>query len=793
MPQIRVISPEEPSVQLSDLLARLTPDERATVIERRLGPNAVPLDNRALANQLGNVREVGAALAQLNGGQLLLLSWLVKRPGLRASWSELTDALGDRLPAELRDAYLEDLRLWALADYDPSPKNGFFATYPAVNTAMPAGRDVRLRPHLEALNSDILAKICGSLGLEKPPTQKESRLNLLLTTLSTPSSCRAAVERLSQPAQELFAWVRERGGWIDANQMKLRVPRSELSSSNSYGSYITFWRDQPGKKTVDPLTELVRCRFLLPITPYPGSWYPPSAYVIATDVEQALSGRELLDSAPLQAPPIESAEPVDPIVPNPTNLLRDVGHLLGFVATGRCEWRQDGEPYKRSLVALGKLLGYKDGAYAELLWSLAASAQFVRRTYTGTEGRYEPVSLAEFSAQDLFNALILAWAQRGGSLSEVGAESGRAQSARARLLLLLQLLPPDTWMLKSSVEALLRFQWPMIFGPEYQYAGSPTPEPGWSSLGTMLLAHGTTADGKPVVMLPAAYQQLIGPEPGDVSAALPPWERSWIVQPDRTIVVPPNAPPDTLVDLWKVAQLQSSQGASVFRVTSDSIAAALNRDLSPTQIRELLQGGSKVPLPPTVERLIDDQGERYGRIRVGVAHTYVKTDDPALLAELRQNKKLSKLEWRDVSPGVAFIVSHDPNAVLTSLRQAGFLPVMDEPKQKAVQARTNGDGPGLRLVGGSGRQRESSRKANTNRRALLRVIDEAVETEEPLFVTWLERDQPAVASISIIDLHGDAIHAYDLDKEGTELYIPLDTILDLSSDDELYFDDEEPD
>ena len=66
-------------------------------------------------------------------------------------------------------------------------------------------------------------------------------------------------------------------------------------------------------------------------------------------------------------------------------------------------------------------------AHAELLWSLAASAQFVRRTYTGTEGRYEPVSLAEFSAQDLFNALILAWAQRGGSLSEVGAESGRAQ------------------------------------------------------------------------------------------------------------------------------------------------------------------------------------------------------------------------------------------------------------------------------------------------------------------------------------------------------------------------------
>jgi hypothetical protein len=511
------------------------------------------------------------------------------------------------------------------------------------------------------------------------------------------------------------------------------------------------------------------------------------------DVEQEYEHRELLDSAPLQAPPLEPAEPAVPIVPNPTNLLRDIGHLLGFVGTGRCEWRQDGEPYKRSLVALGKLLGYKDGAYAELLWSVAESAQFVRRTYTGTEGRYELVPLTDLSAQDLFNALILAWVQRGGSPSEPGATSPRAQSARARLLLLLRLLPPDTWLRRSSVEASLRFQWPMVFGPEYQQPGTPAPEPGWSSLGAIILAHGETADGQPAVMLPAAYQQLISPEPGDVSAALPPWERSWIVQPDRTIVVPPNAPPDTLAELWQVAQLQSAQGASVFRLTPDSIAAAMNRNLSPKQIRELLQGGSKVPLPPTVERLIDDQGERYGRIKIGLAYTYVKVDDPALLAELRQNKKLSKLEWRDVAPGVAFIVSHTPEAVLTNLRQAGFLPIMDEPEQKSTRAKSDGDGPALRLVSGSGQPRKPNRQASAKRRALLEMVTEAIETEESLYVVWLEHNRPTAASIGIVDLHGDAIHACDLDKAGTEIYIPLDSILELSSDEQSYFDDGEPD
>jgi hypothetical protein len=182
-----------------------------------------------------------------------------------------------------------------------------------------------------------------------------------------------------------------------------------------------------------------------------------------------------------------------------------------------------------------------------------------------------------------------------------------------------------------------------------------------------------------------------------------------------------------------------------------------------------------------------------------MAHTYVKTDDPALLAELRQNKKLSKLEWRDVAPGVAFIVSHEPGTVLTSLRQAGFLPIMDEPEQKSTRAKSDGDAPALRLVSGSGRQREPRQKQSASRRELLRVINEAIETEESLLVSWMERNQLTSAAISIIDLHGDAIHAYDVDKQGTDLYIPFDTIIEISSEDEssygdeLYFDDGEPD
>src|SRR3954447_8211802 len=112
MPQIRMIPDGETSLQLSDLLGHLSSDERAELLDRRLGPNAVTLDTRALTEQLANPTGTRVALGQINQGQLLLLHWLPARPGLRASWHELTDALGDRLTPELRDGYLQDLRLW---------------------------------------------------------------------------------------------------------------------------------------------------------------------------------------------------------------------------------------------------------------------------------------------------------------------------------------------------------------------------------------------------------------------------------------------------------------------------------------------------------------------------------------------------------------------------------------------------------------------------------------------------------------------------------------------------------
>ena len=746
------------------------------LLERRLGPNAVALDNQALVSQMTHPTSLAQALLELNFGQLLLLRWLGTRPNLEATWSDLIQAIGDRLTPELRDAYLLDLRLWGLADYHPAQRGGFFATYPAVIAHLPTRRGVRAQQQLAGLTSDMLPRIAGALGLKNVPSRKEERLRLIMGTLAEAGSCRAVVERLSPEARSLFAWVREHDGWVTAQQMQERSPLPRTIYAGGYGLLDRFWHPVAKGAKLDPLSELVRCALVLPVSAYPGSWYGPSAYAIPEEVEMAYSGRTLLDSGPLQPPPLVSAEGVTGTVPNPTSLMRDVIHLVGFVAAGRCEWRQDGGPYKRSLVALGKILGSPNGDYPEMLWEMAAAAQLVLPTFRPGAG-FQATTGIDATPRQLLDGLLLGWIEAGRRAAQPGVAAGVAEAARVRLLQLLQIVPADVWILKVSIEEWLRFHWPVIFRSDLQPLHLAVPDPGIASLGNLLLARGSTSDGLEAVMIPATHQQLLTPaEPdapadssGTADGALPPWDESWVVQPDRSIVAPPNASPHALLDIWKVAQLESNQGASVFRLTADSIAAALNRNLTPAEIRTLLEKRSRVPLPPTVERLIDDQGKRYGRIKVGAAQTYVKVDDPALLAELRRDKRLQKLDWRDVAPGVAFVGGRDPSAVLDTLRKAGYLPVMDQARPTKVVPSAGASAPA--------RRRKPPNRESSEANGILRLARTALREERLLYVTWSDGADLRDGELEIIDLHGREIHANNLD-DGEEVLVSVDAIVE---------------
>ena len=64
--------------------------------------------------------------------------------------------------------------------------------------------------------------------------------------------------------------------------------------------------------------------------------------------------------------------------------------------------------------------------------------------------------------------------------------------------------------------------------------------------------------------------------------------------------------------------------------------------------------------------------------------------------------------------------------------------------------------------------------------------NEAIDEDTPVTVTWIERGQPVVGDLELIDFHGDTIHAYNLDEDGEEVYVPMSAIISLQPDPSLY-------
>lgn len=769
-------------MQLSDLLSRLTPDEREIMFERRAVPTPTRSDRQSLAMHLAHPASVGHALTELNAAQMRILEWLAIQPGFQGTWSALTDALGDRVPEQIRDAYLNDLRLLALVDFHPTERGGFVATYPAATSTVPTSHRQPLHERLGAINSDVLLRICSAMGMRPAPTRKDERIQAIVQTLSDSDRCRALVARLSDAGQQLFAWMLDQAALVPIGTIQSRVARPKPGRyARQPWTPEVLW-DTPEKSQLDPLTELMRCALVFPIIPGSGGWYAPIGFVIPTEVRQAFTGRGFFDAVPLMPPALDPAEGATGAIPAPTTILRDIGHLLGFIATGRCEWRQDGQPYKRSLVAFGKLIASGDQAYVDLLWELVIGIGLVNLEPPEAPDyvvRYTVRKAGEYSPDELMTQVLSAWLVRGNMTLSGGGLLFLRDNARVRLLLLLRIMPPDVWVLRSSVQKWLRFAWPLLFSPDNLGIAIEAADPGWSSLGRLILALGATPDGQEAVMLPDAHQRLLNPEASKKLPGLPRWENGWVTQPDRTIVAPPNLHPDAIANLWRVAGLESNQGAAVFRVTAASIAAALNEGMTPDEIRTTLRAKSRTALPPTVERLIDDQSARYGRIKVGAAQTFVQVDDPALMNELRRHAKLKALTWHDVAPGVAFVQGSSPNEVVDSLRKAGYLPVRAESEAKPASSKKAGASP--------------APPPSTIRR----ITKQALRDEDDLTLTWTERGRQMTETVTPIDLHPNVLHVARGD--GTvEAEIPFDLIqsievapyLNDDDDDDLDWDEE---
>jgi hypothetical protein len=151
-----------------------------------------------------------------------------------------------------------------------------------------------------------------------------------------------------------------------------------------------------------------------------------------------------------------------------------------------------------------------------------------------------------------------------------------------------------------------------------------------------------------------------------------------LAQPDLSLVAPGPLVADLADTLAVVADVESSGGATVFRVSEGSVRRALDAGWSATDLHEFFARASRTPVPQALDYLVDDVARQHGRLRVGAVECYVRSDDHGLLSSVLNDRRTEAAELRRLAPGV--LVSGLPaDEVLRVLRAAGYAPAGESP------------------------------------------------------------------------------------------------------------------
>jgi hypothetical protein len=170
---------------------------------------------------------------------------------------------------------------------------------------------------------------------------------------------------------------------------------------------------------------------------------------------------------------------------------------------------------------------------------------------------------------------------------------------------------------------------------------------------------------------------IVGADPAPlVEALLPAPVDHVLLQADLTAIAPGPLEPEVARGLALMADVESRGGATVFRFSAGSVRRALDAGWPATQLHAFLDTHSRTLVPQPLTYLIDDSARRHGRLRVGGAAVYVRSDDPAELDALLADASLAGLRLRRIAPTVA--LSEAPaDLVLARLRAAQTAPVLE--------------------------------------------------------------------------------------------------------------------
>lgn len=146
-----------------------------------------------------------------------------------------------------------------------------------------------------------------------------------------------------------------------------------------------------------------------------------------------------------------------------------------------------------------------------------------------------------------------------------------------------------------------------------------------------------------------------------------------LAQPDLSLVAPGPLVAELADVLTVVADVESSGGATVFRVSEASVRRALDAGWSATDLHGFFARASRTPVPQAMDYLVADVARQHGRLRVGSIESYVRSDDHGLLSQVLGDRRAAAAELRRLAPGV-LVSGLGADEVLSVLREAGYAP-----------------------------------------------------------------------------------------------------------------------
>lgn len=335
-------------------------------------------------------------------------------------------------------------------------------------------------------------------------------------------------------------------------------------------------------------------------------------------------------------------------------------------------------------------------------------------------------------------------------------ERHSAPGLRRQLLRVLADLPPGTSpQSDSDVLAQLAWQAPRRAAAHRQAAAAVLVE----AAGLGLTGYGAiTSYGRALLDgLETGAPRAEANAADLLNVALPAAVDEFLLQPDLTVVVPGPPAPSLQRELGLTADLESSGGASVYRISPGSLRRALDAGRTGDELLRFFADGSRTPMPQALEYLVRDAATQHGRLRVGAATSYLRCDDTVLLDRVLTEPTLAPLGLQRIAPTV-LVSSSGLASLLERLRAHGYAPAAESADGSVLTLATEAPRLAVRPQSRTSRVRSTTVSDEQLAEVVHRLRSaEKLSAAISNATTRVSQDIPGVTSASILEILRTAV------------------------------------